>query len=271
VNLSDSRSANKAVDHKGTSKKHASIFSTQIQAVAICHSPYKQKFGIPRQPGLVQAKGYIELAPEVNHLDAVRGIDQYSHLWLLFCFHENLSQGWKTTVRPPRLGGNEKLGVFATRSTFRPNGIGQSVVRLHGVVQRNGKVCLEISGMDLLDGTPIIDIKPYIPFSDAIIDAKAGMAQDAPELIKVYFSALAESQIQTLCLEDAYADLSELIIGVLSQDPRPAYKKAKQDPKLYQVALYDVDIFWHLVNGSIEVIEIKPSNLDKKEIINGHT
>ena len=143
-------------------------FSSQLNAVAICRTPYKQKFGIPRQPGLVNAVGYIEFEPAFNHIDAVRGIEQYSHLWLLFCFHENLAQGWKTTVRPPRLGGNEKLGVFATRSTFRPNGIGQSVVKLHGVIQRKGKVCLVISGMDLLDGTPIVDIKPYIPFSDAI-------------------------------------------------------------------------------------------------------
>lgn len=237
------------------------VFSSHIQAVAICRTPYRQKFGIPRQPGLVQAKGYIELNPEVNHMDAVRGIEQYSHLWLLFCFHENLSQGWKTTVRPPRLGGNEKLGVFATRSTFRPNGIGQSVVRLHKVIQRKGKVCLEISGMDLLDGTPIIDIKPYIPFSDAIVDACGGIAQEAPELINVHFSALASNQIDTHSKQAAYEDLRELILGVLSQDPRPAYKKTKDDPKLYQVALYDFDIFWHLINDEIHVIELKPANL----------
>ncbi|MBB1269884.1 tRNA (N6-threonylcarbamoyladenosine(37)-N6)-methyltransferase TrmO [Shewanella sp. SR44-3] len=240
-----------------------SIFSNTINAIAICRSPYKQKFGIPRQPGLVDARGYIELTSDVNHLDAVRGIEQYSHLWLLFCFHENLSQGWKTTVRPPRLGGNEKLGVFATRSTFRPNGIGQSVVRLHGVVQRKGKVCLEISGMDLLDGTPIIDIKPYIPFSDAIIDASGGIAQEAPELIDVSFSSLAATQVDYYGSQTQYGDLKQLIQGVLSQDPRPAYKKAKLDRKLYQVALYDLDIFWHLVDANIEVIELKSANFAK--------
>jgi tRNA (adenine37-N6)-methyltransferase len=245
------------------------VFTNTINAIAICRSPYKQKFGIPRQPGLVNAKGYIELTSEVNHLDAVRGIEQYSHLWLLFCFHENLSQGWKTTVRPPRLGGNEKLGVFATRSTFRPNGIGQSVVRLHGVVQRKGKICLEISGMDLLDGTPIIDIKPYIPFSDAIVGASGGIAQDAPELIPVSFSSLAANQLAHLGTQPQYAELESLIIGVLSQDPRPAYKKTKLDAKLYQVALYDLDIFWHLVDDKIEVIELKPARLGKSEPDNG--
>ena len=236
-------------------------FNSQIEAVAICRTPYKQKFGIPRQPGLVNVRGWVELAPHVNNIDAVRGIEQYSHLWLLFCFHENLAQGWKNTVRPPRLGGNEKLGVFATRSTFRPNGIGQSVVKLHNVVQRNGKVCLEISGMDLLDGTPIIDIKPYIPFSDAIDNASGGIAQSAPQLIDVQFSQLAESQLAEYSSENKVADLKQVVNDVLAQDPRPAYKKSKADAKIYQVALYDIDIFWHLNNDKIEVIEIKPTSV----------
>ncbi|WP_434940620.1 tRNA (N6-threonylcarbamoyladenosine(37)-N6)-methyltransferase TrmO [Shewanella sp. HL-SH8] len=237
------------------------MFTSQISAVAICRTPYKQKFGIPRQPGLVDVKGYIELAPALNTVDAIRGIEQYSHLWLLFCFHENLAQGWKTTVRPPRLGGNEKLGVFATRSTFRPNGIGQSVVKLHGIVKRKGKVCLEISGMDLLDGTPIIDIKPYIPFSDAITDAKGGIAQEAPELIKVVFSDNASIQLSTLAEIEKYAQLQPLISAVLAQDPRPAYKKAKEDPKVYQVALYDLDVLWQVIDNQIIVLMLKPTSV----------
>jgi tRNA (adenine37-N6)-methyltransferase len=234
-------------------------FSNQIKAVGRCRTPYKQKFGIPRQPGLVDARGYVELEGEFNHLDAVRGLEQYSHLWLLFCFHQNLAQGWKTTVRPPRLGGNEKLGVFATRSTFRPNGIGQSVVKLHAIVQRKGKVCLEISGMDLLDGTPIIDIKPYVPFSDAIENARGGMAQEAPELLAVTFSEKAAEQVQRLEKNPDYPHLHSLIEGVLAQDPRPAYKKAKEDPKLYQVALFDLDIFWCIEDGGVQVLELKPA------------
>ncbi|WP_144213808.1 tRNA (N6-threonylcarbamoyladenosine(37)-N6)-methyltransferase TrmO [Shewanella donghaensis] len=236
-------------------------FNSRIDAVAYCRTPYKQKFGIPRQPGLVNIKGLVELAPHVNNIDAVRGIEQYSHLWLLFCFHENLEQGWKNTVRPPRLGGNEKLGVFATRSTFRPNGIGQSVVKLHRVIQQNGKVCLEISGMDLLDGTPVIDIKPYIPFSDSIDNAAGGIAQEAPELIDVQFSPLAKTQIESYANESNSLELLSVISDVLAQDPRPAYKKAKADPKIYQVALYDIDIFWQIENGHINVIEIKPTSV----------
>ena len=223
-------------------------FSSQIQAVAYCRTPYKQKFGIPRQPGLVNAaRGFVELQAPYNDIDTVRGLEQYSHLWLVFCFHENLAQGWKTTVRPPRLGGNEKLGVFATRSTFRPNGLGQSVVKLHKIHQRKGYLALEISGMDLLDGTPIIDIKPYIPFSDSVPDALGGIAHEAPKLTKVEFSPDAKQQLTRYEGLEQYQHLEDLIIGVLAQDPRPAYKKAKADPKVYQVALYDLDILWRVV------------------------
>ncbi|QUN06767.1 tRNA (N6-threonylcarbamoyladenosine(37)-N6)-methyltransferase TrmO [Shewanella yunxiaonensis] len=239
-------------------------FENRIEAVAVCRTPYKQKFGIPRQPGLVDfVRGYVELVPPYNHIDAVRGLEQYSHLWLLFCFHENLAQGWKTTVRPPRLGGNEKLGVFATRSTFRPNGIGQSVVKLHTVHQQKGKVVLEISGMDLLDGTPVIDIKPYIPFSDAIPDALGGIAQRAPEQVDVGFTDAAEAQIAKISAQ--YPGLKQLIIAVLAQDPRPAYKKAKDDPKRYQVALYDLDIFWYATPSGIEVVELQPAPSQRQE------
>ncbi|MEC4726885.1 tRNA (N6-threonylcarbamoyladenosine(37)-N6)-methyltransferase TrmO [Shewanella sp. D64] len=233
-------------------------FTSQIQAVALCRTPYKQKFGIPRQPGLVTAaRGFVELQVPFNHIDAVRGLEQYSHLWLLFSFHENLSQGWKTTVRPPRLGGNEKLGVFATRSTFRPNGIGQSVVKLHKIHHNNGVVSLEISGMDLLDGTPVIDIKPYIPFSDSIADAQGGIAHEAPALAEVQFSEHALQQVIAYEKLAQYPRLAALIQGVLAQDPRPAYKKAKADPKEYQVALYDLDILWHMQGNTIVVTELR--------------
>ena len=246
-------------------------FNSQIQAVAYCRTPYKQKFGIPRQPGLVSAaRGFVELAPPFNQIDAVRGLEQYSHLWLLFCFHENLAAGWKPTVRPPRLGGNEKLGVFATRSTFRPNGIGQSVVKLHAVHTHNGKVSLEISGMDLLDGTPIIDIKPYIPFSDSIENAQGGIAQEAPVLANVYFNEQAQIQLEKYQQNPAYPRLAELIEGVLAQDPRPAYKKAKADPKLYQVALYDLDILWIVTDAGIKVIELRASTINQKLASQAH-
>ena len=236
-------------------------FTSQLHAVAICRTPYKQKFGIPRQPGLVTAAhGFVELQPPFNHIDTVRGLEQYSHIWLLFRFHENISQGWKTTVRPPRLGGNVKMGVFATRSTFRPNGIGQSVVKLHQIHHKNGIISLEISGMDLLDGTPVIDIKPYIPFSDSVEDALGGIAHETPYLTQVEFSKHARQQLIDNEKQAQYPRLEALIIGVLGQDPRPAYKKVKDDPKEYQVALYDLDIIWHIERNKIQVTELRSSS-----------
>ncbi|WP_299007737.1 tRNA (N6-threonylcarbamoyladenosine(37)-N6)-methyltransferase TrmO [uncultured Shewanella sp.] len=236
-------------------------FTNQIEAVAYCQTPYKQKFGIPRQPGLVRsAKGKITLLPPYNQPDTIRGLERYSHLWLLFCFHETLKQGWKPMVRPPRLGGNDKLGVFATRSTFRPNGIGQSVVQLHKIEQKAGQVSLDISGMDLLDGTPIIDIKPYIPFSDAIDGAIGGIAQQAPQLVKVIFSAKAKAQLNEY---KEYPNLPSLIEEVLAQDPRPGYKKGKIDLKQYQIALYDLDVIWQVKEETIVVSHIIPSNISK--------
>ncbi|MBM7071755.1 tRNA (N6-threonylcarbamoyladenosine(37)-N6)-methyltransferase TrmO [Shewanella sp. 202IG2-18] len=228
-------------------------FTQQVEAVGFCRTPFKQKFGIPRQPGLVEAKGFIELSGQYNHSDFIEGIEQYSHLWLLFSFHENLAHGFKAKVRPPRLGGNEKIGVFATRSTFRPNGIGQSVVKLERVINENNQVKLEISGMDLVDGTPILDIKPYIPYSDSIKEANGGMAQEEPELKDVEFTSKAETQLQTF---DDHAKLKKLIQQVLAQDPRPAYKQSKPDNKNYFISLYDLNIQWCCVTSIIKVIEV---------------
>jgi hypothetical protein len=136
-------------------------------------------------------------------------------------------------------------------------------VKLHAVHQQKGKVVLEISGMDLLDGTPVIDIKPYIPFSDAIPDALGGIAQQAPEQVNVSFSADADAQIASISAR--YPGLKQLIIAVLAQDPRPAYKKAKDDPKRYQVALYDLDIFWYATAAGIEVVALQPAPAKRQE------
>src|SRR5690554_2357523 len=145
-----------------------------IISIGYIESPYRQKFAIPRQPGLVKsARGAIRLENEFAHPDCTRGLEEFSHLWVQFIFHETQAQGWKPLVRPPRLGGNEKRGVFATRSTFRPNAIGLSVVELVEV-QLSPKPKLIVRGLDLLDGTPIIDIKPYLPYADAIPNARGG-------------------------------------------------------------------------------------------------
>jgi len=220
------------------------------------NSPYKEKFAIPRQPGLVSAaKGSITLIDAANNEDLVRGLEQFSHLWLLFVFHGTQQQGWKPLVRPPRLGGNKKLGVLATRSSFRPNPIGMSVVKLDKIEQINKQIIIHISGLDLLDQTPIVDIKPYIPYSDNIMNAQAGFAQIEPDqLLNVTFSIQAKKDINQY--QSKYADLSMFIEQVLSQDPRPAYKKKQIDEKVYGMSLYDLNILWRISSNNTNEIEV---------------
>ncbi|KPU82761.1 hypothetical protein JI57_03440 [Psychromonas sp. PRT-SC03] len=226
-----------------------------LNIIAITHSPYKEKFAVPRQPGLVpSAKGLLEILPPYNDINAFSGLDDYSHLWLMFVFHKNKTpETWSPMVRPPRLGGNKRVGVFATRSPNRPNPIGLSVVEYHGIIQQKGKLFLQISCLDLVDGTPIVDIKPYIPYADAKPNAKAGFAQQAPQgLMPIQFS---EDALQVLQYEP---DLEILITEVLQQDPRPAYKKNKEDAKIYAMHLLDFNIFWHNTQKCSTVTAIKP-------------
>ncbi|EGU94921.1 hypothetical protein HMPREF9349_05200 [Escherichia coli MS 79-10] len=138
--------------------------SFQFEQIGVIRSPYKEKFAVPRQPGLVKsANGELHLIAPYNQADAVRGLEAFSHLWILFVFHQTMEGGWRPTVRPPRLGGNARMGVFATRSTFRPNPIGMSLVELKEVVCHKDSVILKLGSLDLVDGTPVVDIKPYLP------------------------------------------------------------------------------------------------------------
>tara|TARA_B100000446_G_scaffold82263_1_gene77655 strand:+ start:136 stop:894 length:759 start_codon:yes stop_codon:yes gene_type:complete len=219
-------------------------------------SPFKQKFAIPRQPALASARGSVRLTPPFNDANCLRGIETYSHLWLLFLFHENLDHGWTPTVRAPRLGGNNRIGVFASRSTFRPNGIGMSVVKNLGAEHLNGQWQLNVGGIDLLDGTPIIDIKPYLPYTDCVADARATLLDEHPlPAREVHFTELATAQLNA----QPHSDLQALIIQCLSQDPRPAYRQSQDnDPKTYQVIFYDRDIQWIVENGKVLVTSLQP-------------
>ena len=222
----------------------------QIEPIGIVRSPYKEKFAVPRQPGLVpSARSEIVLQGEANAIEAVRGLEQFSHLWLLFLFDQNLEAGWRPTVRPPRLGGNERIGVFASRATFRPNGIGMSAVELIGVRQQGADVIIELGGVDLVDGTPIVDIKPYIPYSDSLPHANGGFADGEPTTLPVVFSAKAEGQFKGKQLARQRAVITE----VLAQDPRPAYKKGKQDSKEYAVHLFDYNVKFTVANDVVTV------------------
>ncbi|WP_305420858.1 tRNA (N6-threonylcarbamoyladenosine(37)-N6)-methyltransferase TrmO [Photobacterium leiognathi] len=231
--------------------------SYSIDPIGIIHSPYKEKFAVPRQPGLVpSARSEIILQGDANSLEAVRGIEQFSHLWLLFLFDQNLEAGWRPTVRPPRLGGNERIGVFASRATFRPNGIGMSAVELKGVRHENGNVIIELGGVDLVDGTPVVDIKPYIPYSDSLPQAQGGFASSAPDLMPVCFSETALNQLPVK--NKAY--YQTVISEVLAQDPRPAYKKGKPDPKQYAVHLFDFNVHFSVTEQQITVNQIEKVN-----------
>ncbi len=190
----------------------------EIRVIARIRSDFREKFGIPRQSGLVEAlRAELVFEPEYRNPDALRGLEGFSHLWLIWQFSKAGRKGWSPTVRPPRLGGNTRLGVFATRSPFRPNPIGLSCVRLEGRRQDSALgTVLVVSGADLLDGTPIYDIKPYLPYADCRPEATGGFASAAPETgLRVEFpSAL---------LEAVPAQKREALQGVLAQDPRPSY------------------------------------------------
>lgn len=223
------------------------------------NSPYKEKFAIPRQPGLVNAaKASITLIGDANNAELVRELQQFSHIWVLFVFHGTQAQGWKPLVRPPRLGGNKKIGVLATRSTFRPNPIGMSVVQLDRIEIEDKQVTLHISAIDLLDKTPIVDIKPYVPYSDVIGNAKAGYAQKEP-LTNLQVTFNEQTKIALSKYSARIPDLALFIEQVLEQDPRPAYKHGKEDNKMYGMNLYDLNIQWKMLGLTcIEVINITP-------------
>ena len=230
-----------------------------LRTVGILHSPYKEKFAVPRQPGLVTAaRAELHLQGEYNRKEILRGLEDFSHLWLLFIFHQIADQGWRPTVRPPRLGGNRRLGVFATRSPFRPNPIGLSAVRNEGIENRNGQWLLHLSGVDLVDGTPIVDIKPYIPYADAIASASGGFTDSLDfGTLDVRFTDDSRRQINRLA--DRYPQLEQLIVQVLAQQPQPAYQVVTgQEPqRIYGMALFDLNIRWRHTQNGQEVVAIE--------------
>jgi len=225
--------------------------------IGVIRSPWKEKFAVPRQPGLVQdGVGELHLQAPYNQPEAVRGLEDFSHLWLLFVFHQTMAGGWRPTVRPPRLGGNARMGVFATRSTFRPNPIGMSLVELKGIRLEKQQVILQLGSLDLVDGTPVVDIKPYLPFAEAVPDARAGFAPTAPAAdMPVRFSAQAQQQLQQ---QSRYPELARFICEVLAQDPRPAYRKGETLDREYAAWLMDFNVRWRVDDAGTEVIAIDP-------------
>jgi len=228
--------------------------SYSVSPVGFVRSCFKEKFAIPRQPHLAPAaRGVLELVAPFDQGEAVQGLEQVSHVWLLFVFHQALEDKPRLKVRPPRLGGNQSMGVFATRATHRPNGIGQSVVKLEKV--EAGRLWL--SGIDLLDGTPVLDVKPYVPYADIIADASNRMADAAPALVPVQWNdaALMQAREHALRLNEP---LVELIDQCLAQDPRPAYQVPAPE-RVYGAQFWDLDVRWHYPQASlIRVLEVVP-------------
>lgn len=227
-----------------------------ITPIGYISTPFSQKFSIPRQGvSLSPAMGTIVFSDMIDVVQATDGLEAFSHLWLIFTFSENISHGFKSKVRPPRLGGNKKVGVFASRSSFRPNGIGMSVVKNMGLKDKN----LLVEGVDLLNNTPILDIKPYIPYADSIPNASAGFANEKPQnTLIVRYTDKARKQLNIF--QNDYSDLPTLIQAVLEQDPRPSYKRNKTDTKIYTVRLYNLDISWHVEDIYVHIIQIIPVN-----------
>lgn len=212
-----------------------------LKPIGIVHSCFKEKFAIPRQPALAPAaRGEIELLPPYNDPVAIEGLEDVSHLWLSFIFHQAMPKEdeVRLRVRPPRLGGNKKIGVFATRATHRPNPLGLSVVKLDGI--KNGR--LQISGIDLLDGTPIVDIKPYVPYADIVPTAFNHIASDSPELSRIEFNSDVLIAMQNHA-ERLDQPVKELIEQMLAQDPKPAYQKIDPE-RIYGVKIWDLEVKW---------------------------
>lgn len=223
---------------------------TTMKIIARIHTDFPTKFGIPRQSGLVNSlKARILFEPEYRNADALRGLEDYSHLWLIWQFSENVRETWSPTVRPPRLGGNTRMGVFATRSPFRPNAIGLSVVRIEAIHLHTpeGPEIL-VSGADLMEGTPIFDIKPYLPHIDAHPEALAGFAG------KVREYHLTVDCPQEL-LNKVPPDKREALQEILSQDPRPSYQ---EDPnRVYGFPFAGMEIKFRVNQGLLTVVEIQ--------------
>ena len=223
--------------------------SVEMQIIARINSDFPTKFGIPRQSGLVkELQATIIMEPEFRNPDMLRGLDGFSHLWLIWQFSANANKAWSPTVRPPRLGGNTRLGVFATRSTFRPNFIGLSSVKLESIehTKEYGPV-IHISGADLMDGTPIFDIKPYIPYGDCHPDAVGGFTDTAD-------SYLLEVNFPQDLLNRLPSNKRDAAIGVLSHDPRPSYQK---DPdRIYGVSFAGFDIRFRVKDSLLTVMEV---------------
>ncbi|MBI3561035.1 MAG: tRNA (N6-threonylcarbamoyladenosine(37)-N6)-methyltransferase TrmO [Gammaproteobacteria bacterium] len=229
----------------------------QFDCIGIIRSPCKEKFAVPRQAGLAPALiASIDILPAFARPEAFKQIEGFSHLWLISVFHQAQRQGWQPTVRPPRLGGNNRVGVFASRAPYRPNPIGMSVVELQQVITEAGAIRLLIRGCDLIDGTPILDIKPYLAYADSHPQARGGYTENLPPpCMGVEFSPPARQACEVFGVEQSQ-DLAVLITQLIQHDPRPAYIELKQE-RHYAFRLFDYDVRFHINAGVARVDTVR--------------
>ncbi len=221
----------------------------KIKPIAYIKTDFKEKFGIPRQSGIIEnITGEIIFEKEFRHPDALRGIEKYSHLWIIFDFNKNHREKWSPTVRPPRLGGNKKIGVFATRSPFRPNNLGLSCVKFESIKKdENLGYILIVSGVDLLDNTPIYDIKPYIPYCDCKTEAKGSFSEKFKDYkIDVFYDKNIFNNIDK--------NIKENVIKIIEQNPIPSYKN---ELKEYKFLFSDYEISFEIYNEKAKILKIK--------------
>ncbi|MCU7906007.1 MAG: tRNA (N6-threonylcarbamoyladenosine(37)-N6)-methyltransferase TrmO [Candidatus Thiodiazotropha sp. (ex Epidulcina cf. delphinae)] len=229
-----------------------------FKPIGLIHSCFKEKFGIPMQSRLIpEAEARLEILHPYNRAEAFRELTAYSHLWITFVFHASARAEWRPTVRPPRLGGNQRVGVFASRSPFRPNPIGLSVVNLLELDISGNDINLHLAGIDFLDGTPVLDIKPYLPYVDAVPGAESGYAP-APAVEEIELSFTPQAEAVLASLPDSYvARLRKLIWRVLQNDPRPAYLRGEPRSR-FGMRLYDFNIRWEVKERSFRVTHLEP-------------
>lgn len=227
-----------------------------LPIIGYMRSPYQEKFGIPRQPNLVEIESYIEMQGVYNDLNAFQGIEEFSHLWLIWQFHDNKNQQdsakFRPQVRPPRLGGNQKIGVFASRSMYRPAPIGLSVVKLKKVQKVGKQVRVYVVGSDLLNDTPIVDIKPYIQYSDAVMDARSAYAQDEPQRKSVVWLENAQISRDELLEKGVLSiQICQELEQVLALDPRPAYQ---DDPtRIYGMNFANLNVHFSVDGNQVSI------------------
>lgn len=232
--------------------------------IAIVESPFTNKYGVPRQPSLaIAAMGKIKFKNDPDLTTALKTLEQFSHLWVIFVFHEHGGKNWKPSIRPPRLGGKEKVGVLASRSPHRPNPIGMSVVKIESIdLSTKSGAEIVISGLDLLNGTPVLDVKPYIPYADIVTDATSGWA--SAEIKKYPIELSKEAQISLISLSELNPSFKLLMLQVLEIDPRPAFQKRENPIEAeaseglrYGIEIMGIEIKYQIFNQGLLVLSLQ--------------